>query len=92
MATLAGAVVAGLENPKSGGHEFAMHIGVNAANSIMVVAWLMRAQDQGRATGSNYTVWLSASPDFAGVGYATGIPTPTGAIVAGSVVGTRVLG
>jgi hypothetical protein len=50
----------------------------------------MRAQDQGRAAGSNYTVWISANPDFGGAGYATGIPTPTGAMVVGSVVATRI--
>ena len=49
--------------------------------------FFMRAQDQGRAAGSNYSVWKSiGAPDYAGLGYATATPVPTGAMVAGSVV------
>lgn len=68
------------------------HTGVVAAldGKTATIAWLMRAQDQGRPSGSNYTVWISVNPDFGGAGYATGTPTPTGAMVAGSVVATRI--
>jgi hypothetical protein len=91
MATLAGTTVTGTTDSfKAGGHEYLMHIGVLAANVILPFAFLMRAQDQGRAAGSNYTVWVSGSADFAGAGYATGVPVPTGAMVAGSVVVTRI--
>lgn len=46
----------------------------------------MRAQDSGAAP-PGYVTWVSTgSPDFAGVGYAGGTPTPIGAMVPGSVV------
>ena len=90
MATLAGTLVQ-TSNTSSSPLEHPMHIGTEVKLSSQApIAWLMRAQDQGRAAGSNYTVWVSSSPDFAGAGYAAGTPTPTGAMVAGSVVATRI--
>jgi len=49
----------------------------------------MRAED----SGAGYVTWLATTPDYAGVGYPSGTPTPVGAMVPGSaVVAGRIVG
>lgn len=54
----------------------------------------MRGRDDGRTPGSDYIVWIftGAEPDFAGIGFAGGTPTPIGALIPGSVVKVVTLG
>jgi hypothetical protein len=57
-----------------------------SGGTVVVLYYKMRAQDSG-ASPPGYVTWVSSgSPDFSGVGYAGGTPTPVGAMVAGSVV------
>ena len=47
----------------------------------------MRAQDSGSEFGPRYITWIvQDEPDFAGVGYSGGEPTPVGAMVPGSAI------
>lgn len=50
------------------------------------VYYKMRARDAG-AVAPGYVTWVATNaPDFAGASYATGLPTPVGAMVASSAV------
>lgn len=54
----------------------------------------MRGRDDGRTPGSDYIIWIftGLTPDFAGIGFAGGSPTPIGSLIPGSVVKVVTLG
>jgi hypothetical protein len=68
--------------------EFAIGEGVvlSPGGGGTVSYFKMRAQDSG-ASPPGYVTWVvQDEPDFAGAGYSSGVPTPVGAMVPGSVV------
>lgn len=62
--------------------------GAFGGGGVSLPTFKMRGRDNGRAPGSDYIVWTftGAEPDFAGTGFAGGLPTPIGSLIAGSVV------
>lgn len=50
-----------------------------------VTKYKMRAQDSGVAA-PGYVTWVALTPDFAGLGYSAGTPTPVGSMVVGSAI------
>jgi hypothetical protein len=60
------------------GHLYSM------GDTPVVISYKMRAQDDG-VPPPGYVTWISANnPDFAGVGFPGGVPTPVGGMVGGS--------
>jgi hypothetical protein len=60
-------------------------LGSEGVTPGLVAKFKMRAQDRDAVPG--YVTWISTgTPDFAGVGYSGGTPTPTGPMVPGSAV------
>ncbi len=58
-----------------------------AAGTSLLRRYKMRGQDDGRAPGADFIVWISTgTPDFNGDGFSGGAPTPIGSLVSGSVV------
>lgn len=67
---------------RRGGHPGAI-FGLGSSGPVTTSYFKMRALD----SGAGYVTWIaSGAPDFAGAGYATGVPTPVGPMVAGSAV------
>lgn len=72
------------DSPDSNGPEGVSWVG-NGGSPPVVTYYKMRARDSG-AAAPGYVTWVASTKDFAGAGYAGALPTPVGAMVAGSVI------